>query len=494
MAMIERAPDERQSGAPAARKTPLDAAVARVESAEDFPALAAQIQQLMDILGDEDASAQKLANTVLLDYSLTLKLLQRANSYHFNRSGIPIVSITQAILMLGVQTVRDLATSIVVFEHYQRRSPCLRQVLMLSLLTASHAREVADRRSTTVKPEEAYVYGLFRNLGEVLVAAYFDKEYEAILRLIREHHLTPNQACRKVMQFDFDALACAVVRVWRMPQELEQVLEPEGTRPGARSQTRTMIAFAHGLTSAVYRQEPDGTGATLQMLCQKYVTLDFTADEVRLILQAGITATRETFAQARIHLDDLRLHRQMDRALEQPQAAQNRDRGKPERFETNKVALMMLEALLRGGRFDRVMLALDSHDLREVSGHLGLGEDVDTLIARFRFKTGVGGGPVGVALARRQELVLSRAWELLPEEERVLQQFDAATCVILPLSLGATRVGCLYVDHRRTAVEPSDQALALARRMRDALAETVSRHLQPQRTEAGSSDPARRRI
>ena len=478
MAMIRPAPEEHQSGAPAARLTPLDAAVARVESAEDFPALAAQIQQLMNILGDEDASAQKLANIVLLDYSLTLKLLQRANSYHFNRSGIPIVSVTQAILMLGVQTVRDLATSIVVFEHYQRRSPCLRQVLMLSLLTASHAREVADRRSTTVKPEEAYVYGLFRNLGEVLVAAYFDKEYAAILRLLGENQLTPNQACRKVMQFDFDDLACAVVRVWQMPDELEQVLAADSIRPVTRSQTRTMVAFAHGLTNAVYRQEPDGTGAALQMLCQKYVSLDFKADEVRLILQAGIAATRETFAQARIHLDDLRLHRQMDRALEQPEAVQQRDRGvaRSERFELNKVALMMLEALLRGGRFDRVLLALDSHDLREVSGHLGLGEDIDTLISRFRFKTGVGGGLVGVALARRQELVLSRVWELLPEEDRLLQQLDAATCVILPLALGDTRVGCLYVDHRRTAVHPSDQALALARRLRDALAETVSRH------------------
>jgi len=208
------------------------------------------------------------------------------------------------------------------------------------------------------------------------------------------------------------------------------------------------------------------------------VSLDFKADEVRLILQAGIAATRETFAQARIHLDDLRLHRQMDRALERPEAVQQRDRGvaRSERFELNKVALMMLEALLRGGRFDRVLLALDSHDLREVSGHLGLGEDIDTLISRFRFKTGVGGGLVGVALARRQELVLSRVWELLPEEDRLLQQLDAATCVILPLALGDTRVGCLYVDHRRTAVQPSDQALALARRLRDALAETVSRH------------------
>jgi HD-like signal output (HDOD) protein len=171
MATIHDAPEELRPGAPSARLKPLDVAVARVQSAEDFPALAGRMQQLMNVLGDEDASAQTLANVVLLDYSLTLKLLQRANSYHFNRSGIPIVSVTQAILMLGAHTVRDLASSIVVFEHFQRRSPCLRQVLMLSLLTASHAREVADRRSVMVKPEEAYVYGLFRNLGEVLVAA-----------------------------------------------------------------------------------------------------------------------------------------------------------------------------------------------------------------------------------------------------------------------------------------------------------------------------------
>ena len=452
-------------------------AVARVESAEDFPALAGKMQQLMTVLGDEDASAQTLANVVLLDYSLTLKLLQRANSYHFNRSGIPIVSVTQAILMLGAHTVRDLASSIVVFEHFQRRSPCLRQVLMLSLLTASHAREVADRRSELVKPEEAYVYGLFRNLGEVLVAAYFDQEYAAILRLINEQELTPGQACRKVMQFDFEDLALAVVRMWGMPEELQQVLVADSVRVVDRKKTRTMIAFAHGLTSAVYRREPDGTGAALQLLCQKYVTLDFTADEVRLILQAGIAATRETFAHARIHLDDLRLQRQMELALQQPESVQRPDRGSDrERFELNKVALMMLEALLRGGRFDRVMLALDSPDLREVCGYLGLGEDVESLISRFRFKTGVAGGPIGVALARRKELVLSRVWELMPEEDRLLQQLDAATCVILPLALGDTRVGCLYVDHRRTAVDPSEHALALTRRIRDALAETAARH------------------
>src|ERR1044071_271985 len=81
----------------------LDAAVARVRNSDDFPALVGRVHQLMAVLGAEDAS-----------------------------------------VMMGAESVRDLATTIVVWEHFRRRSPGLRPLLMLSLLCANHARELAE--------------------------------------------------------------------------------------------------------------------------------------------------------------------------------------------------------------------------------------------------------------------------------------------------------------------------------------------------------------
>ena len=37
------------------------------------------------------------------------------------------------MLLLGVRTVRDLATSLILFEHYQRKSPGLKELMLLSM-------------------------------------------------------------------------------------------------------------------------------------------------------------------------------------------------------------------------------------------------------------------------------------------------------------------------------------------------------------------------
>ena len=62
-----------------------------------------------------------------------------------------------------------MATGVVLLEHFRKHSPGLKELILLSLLTANHAREVADRVGYP-KREEAYLCGMFRNLGEVLVA------------------------------------------------------------------------------------------------------------------------------------------------------------------------------------------------------------------------------------------------------------------------------------------------------------------------------------
>lgn len=83
------------------------------------------------MLGDEDASVQRLANIVLRDYGLTLQVIRAANSFHYNRSGCPVVTATHAMVLLGVHAVRALVSGIVIFEHCQRHSPGLKHLMLL---------------------------------------------------------------------------------------------------------------------------------------------------------------------------------------------------------------------------------------------------------------------------------------------------------------------------------------------------------------------------
>ena len=155
--------------------------VRRILQAEDFPAFSRQMGELMVTLDGGDASAQRLANLVLRDYALTVKVIRTANTIHYNRTGRPVQSATQAMMLLGARTVRDLAGELLLFEQYRKRSPGLKELMLLSLLTAGHAREAALRLGVG-DPEAAQLAGMFRNLGEVLVAAHLPQEYAAVLR------------------------------------------------------------------------------------------------------------------------------------------------------------------------------------------------------------------------------------------------------------------------------------------------------------------------
>src|SRR5580692_5947822 len=124
----------------------------------EFPALSRSIEQVL-LKVEEGASLQHITNVILKDYSLTLRILRTANSALYNRSGRHIRSISHAVSLLGVESVREMATGVVLLEHFRKHSPGLKELILLSLLTANHAREVATRIGYP-KPEEAYLCGM----------------------------------------------------------------------------------------------------------------------------------------------------------------------------------------------------------------------------------------------------------------------------------------------------------------------------------------------
>jgi HD-like signal output (HDOD) protein len=478
----------------------LEACLTRIESRDGFPALTQRLQELTALLDDEETSAQRLANIVLRDYGLTIRVIRAANSYHYNRSGCPVLTATHAMVLLGVDAVRNLVSGLLLFEYCQRQSPGLKQLMLLSMLTANHARELALRLGVG-NPEEAYLCGMFRNLGEVMTASCLEEEYAAILREVIERKRSPREACTRVLGFEYQDLGQAMARRWSMPPQLDRVIRaPEMPR----DRSERIAVFSEALTSAVYRRDPRLASPTAKAVVQKYGPgFGLSDEDVRTVLENAVAETRDTFRVMRVALDDLRLRHQIDVAIatESP-APQNGSNGAapsppPDRpsitlgsqmaseveaavgavegFNLHRVLLMALEAGLRGGGFDRTVFALVTSGRDGVLGRLGLGHEAEMLVERFRFSLGLKGGPVGAALARQQELVLSREWDLRPDEVETLQRVGAASLVVLPVVVQDVLVGCMYFDCASSPAAPDNATLGLVRRLRDAAAAAMAR-------------------
>ena len=448
------------------RERRLDECLQRIRQAPDFPAFSRQMQELMSQLVSDEASVQLLVNLVLRDYSLTLKLLRTANTLHYNRSGRPVRSATHALLLIGARAVRDLASSMLVFEHYHRQTPALKELLLLSLLSANHARELAVRLGLA-DPEVAHLCGMFRNLGEVLLAYHCPDDYARACALQREQQVARESAELRVLGFTSTDLGVAMAQWWGMPDEVRAGMRA-GTGRGEPLLSRVAVA-AQALTDAVYRADAAPGDLALADLEAGIATpLGLSRAELGGVIDAAAREARAIFADAHASLDDGQLARRTRAALsrlngagaEQDAAASDDAalatlrrqllgelaNALPRAGEgLHEAVLMILEAAFRGGPLDHAVFCLFDAERSELRGRFGLGDGAEALVARLRVSTTTGEGTLGAALLRGRDVLLGGERPATREESLWLQRLGARGAAFFALSAHGTPVGALYL-------------------------------------------------
>ena len=455
------------------RAKEIEARIRAIQGHRDFPALSDQIREVVRVTQDDDADFDRLADLVIRNYGLTLKVLRTVNSVHYNRSGQTILSVTRAVLLLGVRTVRELAASFLLFDHYQRQSPELKQLMLLSMVTACHAERLAGL-GRDAHPDEAYVCGMFRNLGEVLIAHHFPDDYARIQVDMRETGGVGADSAARLLGFRYEELGAAMARYWGMPLVGQSML-PMGTGTALRSATE----IGHQLTALVYRGPTAATDEQIRRLLGRFQReLPVTPDLVSGLIQSAAAEVRKLFVGMGATRGDLELLGRGDPpATDEPPPAAPAPRGfdfatvreardhllaevaavanGPD-FDLHRCLLILLEALQRGGPFDRALFCVVDADRDEVRARLSFGSETAELIESFRFPVGGQRNPIGAALLDREPVFVVAA-SAHPREQRIAKLLGAAAYGVLPLVVEGKAIGCLYCD-RRTAAAPPDPA------------------------------------
>ncbi len=462
----------------------------------DFPTFSQHVQAIMAAVDQDGVSARELTRLIIRDYSLSLILLRRANAYNF--SGRQILSITHAVVMLGTGAVGNLAAGLLIFEHFHDKPAAVRELMTLSMLTASHVQQIA-RRVPDVQPEEAYLCGLVRNLGELLVSYYLPVEYAKVLKLAEDRKRPLAAACMDVLQFTFEDLGEAVAKYWCMPGrvgECQRATIPLGLPGGARnSLLLAAVSLGHEMTTAVYRMDPEAGAAHLKSCLQDHsALLPLGSQEVDEILEKSIGETQKTFGCMGVHINELRLEAQTRGVLEAMARAgtvqaeapaevapgENTDTLGPlakevctllnsrANLDLNTLILMVLEAIYRGAGFDRVVFAFVNRERSHIEGRLGLGDGVDRLIEKFKFRMSAGGGPVSAALRSRRSVVGNQT-------NMIARVFGCSYVGLYPVVVGGQVVGCIYMESGKPRPDLSADELRQLGQLRDSLVTAMRR-------------------
>lgn len=182
-----------------------------------MPEVAMQIQRMT---GDVDIGISELAKVVQMDPAVAGALIHAANSPLY-RGSSPIGNVREAIIRLGLNTTRSLASGLSLRQTFKIESPQVRERMARfweKSVEISAICFVLARRTRLFDPERALLAGIMHNIGIVPILRHVDQHRLDPAPEVLDHTLRKLQTMAGVMVMDY----------WKMDPDLVAVVEESG--------------------------------------------------------------------------------------------------------------------------------------------------------------------------------------------------------------------------------------------------------------------------
>ncbi len=178
------------------------------------------VSRLLEITDSDNYSIDDLADIILKDSSLTAKVLQLSNSSFYNR-GLQIISVNQAISMIGDKTVKCLAlsTSVLNMKRLSSESGINSQDFFTYILSVAAAAESIAKIIKYNSFEEALIAGLLHDVGVIYLLNHFSRKYKEVLRKQSEGMFV-HDAENEVFGIDHSELGFNLALSWKLPENI----------------------------------------------------------------------------------------------------------------------------------------------------------------------------------------------------------------------------------------------------------------------------------
>jgi len=144
-----------------------------VRNIGDLPPMPVVATKVLELLGDPNVSYSALGETISSDPAVSARLLKVANSAFYSMKR-QIKSLDHAVAIVGERTLRSLVLA-ASLEGMNKSYGLLEKMLWEDSIGCAIGCRILARKFSTGDPEEAFLGGLFRHLGKIIMN-YSDPE------------------------------------------------------------------------------------------------------------------------------------------------------------------------------------------------------------------------------------------------------------------------------------------------------------------------------
>ncbi len=187
---------------------------ARVERLTDLLAAPDVVAQVREVADREQHSAEQLADAIMADPALAVRVLRVVNSGFFNFPQ-PITTISHALVLLGTDVVKALVLTAPVFDLFSR----VKGLWLHSLAVARAAGALAEALGYR-DPEELSLAGLLHDVGKAVLADEAPLAVRQVQALVQQHKMPISAAEHQVLGFTHADVGVWLLQRWNVPVKL----------------------------------------------------------------------------------------------------------------------------------------------------------------------------------------------------------------------------------------------------------------------------------
>ncbi len=196
-----------------------------VSSMKTIPSLPEFYKELIRELDSENTSIKRISEIISKDMGMSAKILQVVNSPFFSTYRT-VSSPLQAASLLGLNTIRNLALSIHLFQAYEDKSSVFdyHRLWAHSMSVAELAKKiVADVGVDKEFEDHAFVSGMLHDIGKLIMAVEYPDTYAKVLQDAQESGIEIYEAEYREFGTGHQEVAAYLLGIWGIPDD---IIEP----------------------------------------------------------------------------------------------------------------------------------------------------------------------------------------------------------------------------------------------------------------------------
>jgi HD-like signal output (HDOD) protein len=218
-----------------------------LEHLQTLATIPMMVKKLLNVFDDPALSLREIATFVSNDPLLTTHLLKAVNSPLFGFTG-RVTSITQALLLLGLNAAKGLLLGVEAFRHAKG----LEELWGHSVGTAIMAR-VTGKKAGLQETEDLFVAGLIHDIGKVFLNLKLPNEYRRALTLAHTKEAFIIDTEKEVFETTHAEVAGWVLERWHLSPSLIEPIRYHHEPSLAKKQSAgtAVVHFSDVLTRAL---------------------------------------------------------------------------------------------------------------------------------------------------------------------------------------------------------------------------------------------------